>query len=165
MYGVAQNFEWLVADAYDVLEMATKSLNSLTTESLIDIIVLAPPWGGPDYSLTKNYDLRADVTSGDGIELVAKAAKICRNIIYILPKNIQQLQIQEICKLNNLPCFIETIYLHNVPKMKVIYFGELFNPKKNLKRKLETCNSEDERDSSTISNALLPNESETEIIA
>jgi trimethylguanosine synthase len=94
--------------------------------SSTDVIILAPPWGGPDYSQVKHFDLRTMLPSGCGIELVGLAAKhIVKEhctIVGILPKNTQQIQIQEIFQLYGLLCEIDRVHLGDALKLQVIYF-------------------------------------------
>jgi hypothetical protein len=44
----------------------------LPNNTAIDVIILAPPWGGPEYLYTKEFDMKTMFPSGDGMELVSK---------------------------------------------------------------------------------------------
>lgn len=66
------------------------------------------------------------VSSGDGIDLLLTVAKICPNIVYLVPRNTSDEQIHEMQQLSGLPCRAEKVYLHKKMKMIVLYFGELF---------------------------------------
>lgn len=103
----------------------TSCLQSSTQQS-IDIIFLAPPWGGPDYRNSQSFDLRTMIPSGDGFELVKLAASICDHIVLMIPKNIFKKQFKELQKYVSLPCVVEEVCLHKKLKMKVVYFGKLF---------------------------------------
>jgi hypothetical protein len=92
---------------------------------VIDIAVLAPPWGGIDYHFD-SFDLKTMITSGNGIELVQKVSQITSNIIFIIPKNTKLKQLYEISALTNLPMRIQRVSLHEKLKMLVVYYGEFF---------------------------------------
>lgn len=109
------NIEPVCCDAYHLL----RNWN----HSGIDIIMLAPPWGGVDYTSSK-FDLHTMIGGGDGIELVEIAASICRNIVYIIPRNTPGTQLSEIAKRTGLHYRVERIYLHDKHKMNVVYFGD-----------------------------------------
>ena len=81
-------------------EDSSQSTAYFPENALVDVIVLAPPWGGPDYSALEQSDLRTMILSGDGVELAQLAAKCCKGgLVYLLPKNTSKEQLQEIGKL------------------------------------------------------------------
>jgi hypothetical protein len=92
---------------------------------LIDVILLAPPWGGVDYH-SQEFDLVTMLTSGSGIDLVYRASKISSKIIFLIPKNTKLEQLSAIASLTALPMRIERISLHGKVKMLVVYYGEFF---------------------------------------
>jgi len=94
-----------------------------------DILVLAPPWGGVDYTNTNSaFDIRTMITSGDGVDLFERAAQVFSNIIYILPKNTKKKDLLMLAQHSKLYCRVEDVHIHNKLKMIVAYFGPLFAP-------------------------------------
>lgn len=91
----------------------------------IDIVVLAPPWGGVDYN-SQYFDLETMITSGNGMELVESASRVSSHIIFIVPKNTKLKQLYEISNRINLPIRIQKISLYDKLKMIVVYYGEYF---------------------------------------
>ena len=52
-----------------------------------DVVLLAPPWGGVDYSKKEVFRLE-DLPAGlDGRELFAMARKLTKNVVFLLPRN------------------------------------------------------------------------------
>ena len=87
---------------------------------------MSPPWGGPDYSSVSEYRLRTMIPSGDGVELIIKAARLCRNIVYIIPFNTKLEDIVEASRLSGLDVCIEDVYICRKIKLRVAYFGATF---------------------------------------
>jgi hypothetical protein len=120
--------EFVCADAYHIL-------NSLVSDDLpvdtysnsgVDIVLLAPPWGGPGYCLNESFDMYTDFPSGNGLELVVKAAKVSKNIVCVFPRNIMKIQVMEMAKAIDSPCRIEEVYLYGKHKLSILYFGSIF---------------------------------------
>ena len=91
---------------------------------------MSPPWGGPDYYKAASFDLKTMLScgpNGDGFDLLMKASKVCRNLVYILPRNTKNAQLFKLGKLVGLPCHIQLIYMSkSALKMKIAHYGELF---------------------------------------
>jgi len=80
----------------------------------IDLIIMSPPWGGPNYVNSESFDLESMLScgpNGDGFDLLLQAAQICRNLVYILPRNTKNSQLFELGDLVGLPCHIQNIWL------------------------------------------------------
>ena len=158
------NLELVHCDAYDLIE----SFSRREVLAPVDIILLAPPWGGVDYMKKKigpskdaveekkeevkegdklsgheveeeekedgskgvTFDLRLHMSSGDGIDLLQKVSVLSANIVYLLPRNTNLRQIEEMRDLIQRPCRVEKILLRKKLKMIVVYFGEMFRGKK-----------------------------------
>ena len=165
------NLELVHCDAYDLIE----SFSRREVFATVDIILLAPPWGGIDYMKKKRsygrdefgpskdaveenkekakegdnlsgheveeeekedgskdvtFDLRLHMSSGDGIDLLQKVSVLSANIVYLLPRNTNLQQIEEMRDLIQRPCRVEKILLRKKLKMIVVYFGEMFRGKK-----------------------------------
>eukprot|EP01034_Spumella_vulgaris_P028486 gene28486-35343_t len=92
-----------------------------------DLIVMSPPWGGVDYCNNDvTFDLSTMLPCGDGIYLALLATTVCPNLVYLLPKNVDDAQIFALQKAVNKPLFVENIYLNGGCKVKCVYFGPLF---------------------------------------
>jgi hypothetical protein len=180
LYGVGGRLEVVVGDAYSLLggmmsglstgaQARYMSLDAPQRPSLspssgsecrwrldgpADVLVLAPPWGGSDYTAQQDFDLRTMIPSGDFFELIKLTRHVARNMVCILPKNTPKSQIEEICTslLNNCihPCLVEDVFINGKCKMTVVYFGLLFASSSRLKKRQlkeafnvsETTNSE-----------------------
>jgi hypothetical protein len=91
-------------------------------QSLYDLVILSPPWGGPDYLSIPHYDLRTMLTSGDCYYLAALTAAVTDFFVLILPRNTPNESMTEICNIIHYQCVIENIYMHDKCKVKVCYF-------------------------------------------
>jgi len=147
LYGVGSRVNALIGDAYDLLGSVTTGIsadppvhmhmhppgNGVPPSPLTgpaDLLVLAPPWGGSDYSAHAEFDLHTMIPSGDFFDLIRLARHYASNMVCILPKNTPKRQIEEISTsiLNNKlhPCTVEDIFINGKCKMTVVYFGLLF---------------------------------------
>ena len=179
------NHELIHCDAYDLIESLScktalstcKTASSQQAYAAIDIVLLAPPWGGVDYKKKRRgyakgegrllndategtkgeedeedrtevnreeeeeeeeedgagqatFDLRLHISSGDGIDLLQKVSVLSANIVYLLPRNTNLRQIEEMRDLIQRPCRVEKILLRKKLKMIVVYFGEMFRGEK-----------------------------------
>ncbi len=66
------------------------------------------------------------IPSGDGVDLIGKTSKLCRNIVYIIPYNTKIEDIQESADRCGLEVMVEDIYLYAKLKLRVAYYGEKF---------------------------------------
>lgn len=130
IYGADSRIDFVQADAYSYFPKS--SLNRHCNHDTNceygmkpDIVILAPPWGGPEYSEKSDYSLRSDITSGNGIELVELASRLCSNIVYIIPKNTSLAEIKESASISQLPHVVEDVFLHGKLKLKVVYYGSI----------------------------------------
>ena len=115
--------EMIVADAFQLLRNLV-----LSSESTIDVVLLAPPWGGIDYSDT-DFDLRFMGSIGDAIELLKLALSVSQHVIMILPKNTKKKQLEDVHVDTSVYCYVEDIFLWGKHKMTVAYFGPSFQKK------------------------------------
>jgi hypothetical protein len=91
-------------------------------QTMYDLVILSPPWGGPDYLETDSYDLRSMITSGDCYYLAALTAAVTDFFVLVIPRNTPNESISEICNIIHYHCRIENIYLNGKCKVKVVYF-------------------------------------------
>lgn len=119
-YNVADRLELIIADAFDFLK-------GRSYHAIVDVILLAPPWGGMEYADKGcKFDLHSMFTFGDGFDLVENALKICKNVVFLIPKNTPKHQLEEIASKFKTVCAVEDFYLHGKCKMTVAYIGPLF---------------------------------------
>eukprot|EP01032_Pedospumella_encystans_P012883 gene12883-14868_t len=88
-----------------------------------DLIILSPPWGGPDYLSAKIYDLYTMLTSGCGLYLTMLAAAVAPNLLLLLPVNTSTEQIQYIAEVVQMPYVVEIVSINNAPKVMAVYMG------------------------------------------
>lgn len=120
--------EFVCADAYHILDSFISETGPSDTycNAGVDIVLLAPPWGGPSYCLSKFFDMQTDFPSGDGLELVVRAAKVSKNIVCVFPRNIMKQQVMEMMVAIDSSCRIEEVYLYGKHKLSILYFGPMF---------------------------------------
>lgn len=93
----------------------------------MDIIILAPPWGGIRYSSQAKFDLETMIMCGSGLELLKIALDACPNVVYLLPRNTNKRQLIQLSKMLNVRCKIDNVYIHDKCKMMVVYFGPIWD--------------------------------------
>ena len=127
--------DFVCADAYHVLASLTPGISGIPAPKSksdewpprVDVILLAPPWGGPDYTQKKHFDMSTDFPSGCGLELVRKALLVCENVICVYPRNIKNSQVISLCESVNAKCYVDEVILYKKHKLSVLYFGRMFN--------------------------------------
>ena len=102
-----------------------ESSRSYFSQHRVDLLVMSPPWGGPEYSQTKTFDISSQGVV-DGNKQLAHAISFTSNVVYILPKNTEVLMLRELVALFSLPCHVYDIMLGNRIKMKVAFIGNIF---------------------------------------
>jgi hypothetical protein len=105
-------------------------ISSLTAANLqacagADLIILSPPWGGPDYLNAAEYCLYTMLSSGCGLYLAMLAAAVCPSILYLLPVNTSVTQVQYIAEMVKMPYVIEYVVVNHRPKLMAIYMGAI----------------------------------------
>lgn len=90
-----------------------------------DLIILSPPWGGPDYLNAKKYDLYTMLTSGCGLYMAMLAAASSPNLLFLLPVNTCEEQVKYIADVVQMPYVIEYVVINNSPKVMAIYMGSI----------------------------------------
>ena len=97
-----------------------------------DVVVLAPPWGGVDYSQKEVFNLE-DLPEGlDGKSLFELARRVTKNIVFILPRNINRKQLALLVDEGEMVEIVEG-YIEGSVKMVIAYFGDLVNPTLNAR--------------------------------
>lgn len=82
MYGVEDRIDFVVGD-----------FMSLAPKLVADVVFLSPPWGGPEYSKAKTYDLDGVMYPYGGSAVYQAASGITPNVAMYLPKNINSPQV------------------------------------------------------------------------
>jgi len=102
VYGVSDRIEFIIGDYY-----------ALAPTLKADVVYLAPPWGGPTYSLQKTYNIDdIMINYGGGKYLYEITRQITTNIAFFLPRNIDVNQVCFIFKINiNLELYLYKLIL------------------------------------------------------
>lgn len=107
VYGVGEHIDFLAGDVHDVLP----ALRS----SSVDAVFMSPPWGGPSYKDTPDFDVRPFV------ELVELARRLTPNIAILVPRNVTESAVEKYFG----ACEVEWNSLGGVLKTTTLYFGDL----------------------------------------
>lgn len=119
-----------VYNVRDRVELTTSSFLTLQNPK-VDLVYIAPPWGGPEYTSNPNYSLYEGITPAID-EIIKKAFEISENIVLSLPRNINVTEMADIFgdyfeKYNQKPqrMFMEVEQVKVKGKIKLIsiYYG------------------------------------------
>jgi len=114
VYGVSDRIEFIIGDYY-----------ALAPTLKADVVYLAPPWGGPTYSLQKTYNIDdIMINYGGGKYLYEITRQITTNIAFFLPRNIDVNQCIAIAGNGNF-AEIESNFFNNRLNSKTFYYGNL----------------------------------------
>lgn len=102
-------------------------------EKMVDLFVLCPPWGGPEYLAEDTWDLQSGMPCGDGYLLTAMAYCTAKNIALVLPRNTQESQLRSLAAVCNSPCRVFEMNVRGKCKLIVACFGPLFSDKQSCK--------------------------------
>lgn len=119
---------------YASTQCAHQLSDATVLASVLDVIVMSPPWGGPEYSAVARYDLRTMIPSGDLFELTAKALRVCSNVVLIVPRNTHKDHIEDLTRELGTCAVVEDMYMGPKVKMSVIYLGPMFRSKSATKK-------------------------------
>jgi hypothetical protein len=133
--GVAENFDAVGndQDAHTfpgVSGSADISKETLALCAAPDLIILSPPWGGPDYLHAEQYCLYTMLTCGCGMYLAMLAAAVCPNLLYLLPVNTSVEQVEYIANAVNMPFVIEYLQINHTPQVMAVYMGAIVSHKR-----------------------------------
>lgn len=84
---------------------------------------LSPPWGGPKYLNAEIFDLKKMIPM-DGFKIFEEAVKICQNIAYFVPKNVNVDQMTSLAGVGGF-VEIEQNLLNKKMKTLTVYYGDL----------------------------------------
>lgn len=114
--------------------MITSSFLTLPNPK-VDLVFIAPPWGGPEYTSNPNYSLYEGITPAID-EIIKKAFEISENIVLLLPRNTNITELADIFgdyleKYNQKPqrmfMDVEQIKVKGKIKEIAVYFGNASN--------------------------------------
>ncbi|XP_074603312.1 trimethylguanosine synthase 1 [Brevipalpus obovatus] len=111
IYGVQDRISFLVNDFFKLVDQI---------KCKIDLIFLSPPWGGPEYLTHKEYSL--SMMSPDGFDIYNAARKLTKNIAYLLPRNIDNEEINSLLEPGEV-VEIEKNIVNKKTKTLTAYFG------------------------------------------
>eukprot|EP01091_Cochliopodium_minus_P010034 TRINITY_DN2606_c0_g3_i1.p1 TRINITY_DN2606_c0_g3~~TRINITY_DN2606_c0_g3_i1.p1 ORF type:complete len:344 (-),score=114.96 TRINITY_DN2606_c0_g3_i1:143-1174(-) len=115
---------------YDKIEFINGDFMQLAAEGYfkdkeIDIVFLAPPWGGISYM---EYDcFFLNMMPIDGIKIFEAALPISKNIAYCLPKNINSKDLINLAGEDGV-CEVNVCKIRNKNVFVVAYFGDVAKP-------------------------------------
>ena len=113
IYGVEDRIEFIVGDSMTIIPKLVSA----------DVIFLSPPWGGPDYVFTEEYNLKDDIPL-DGFEIFNKCLEVTDNVAYFVPR---QTNTDQLISLAGEEGFveIEQNVLNGRIKAITAYYGDL----------------------------------------
>mmetsp|Transcript_24898 Transcript_24898/g.41494 ORF Transcript_24898/g.41494 Transcript_24898/m.41494 type:complete len:648 (-) Transcript_24898:113-2056(-) len=124
------------AGTADTADTADKLNGTVPTPQLV---ILSPPWGGPEYQNVPSYDLYSMLSCGCGLYLAMLAHAVCPNVLYLIPINTDDTQIRYIAnEVLGEPCVIENISINAIPKVKAVYIGPMASASKSPSKKRKT---------------------------
>lgn len=124
VYGVRDSIDFVCDDVIAVLTSVVTG--SQRHDTLIDMIFLSPPWGGPEYIDDANFDLRGNFVSGiDLIDLIKLALVVTPNVACFLPRNSDLEPLIKALSPDTASFEIENIVLNGKLKAITLYFGDL----------------------------------------
>ncbi|XWS21204.1 hypothetical protein CRYUN_Cryun30bG0035300 [Craigia yunnanensis] len=115
VYGVDDGIDFVMGDFF-----------ALAPKLKADTVFLSPPWGGPDYTKVKIYDLKTMLRPRDGYLLFNVAKKIACRIVMFLPRNVDLNQLAELSMSAQPPWLLEVEknFLNGKLKAITAYFTE-----------------------------------------
>ncbi|KAJ3180161.1 Trimethylguanosine synthase [Gaertneriomyces sp. JEL0708] len=117
LYNVANSIEFICGD---FLQLAP-SLRKYNPEA----VFLSPPWGGPNYTSAKTFDIHKNLPLS--MSALFKAAKgLSDNIMLFMPRNSDIDQLTKLAGPGGV-CEIESQHLNDRCKALGVYFGNLVN--------------------------------------
>jgi trimethylguanosine synthase len=128
IYNVADRMEFCVGDIRKLLVGSSRAgPHGQRRSNAADIVYLAPPWGGPDYSDMGKFDLKDSIDGLDVVEVFRLARRVTENLCMLLPKTTEPQQIREMMESSGglMPCEIERNYIDGFLVSLSVYFGQL----------------------------------------
>ncbi|CAL0322466.1 unnamed protein product [Lupinus luteus] len=111
-----------------------------------DTVFLSPPWGGPDYTKVKTYDMKTMLRPHDGYTLFNAAKEIASKVVMFLPRNVDFNQLAELA-LSSCPPWsleVEKVYLNGKLKAITAYFSDAAIGEPTANKHIRFCYDDDE---------------------
>lgn len=123
VYGVRDSIDFVCEDVIAAL-MSAVGGSRHHHDTLIDMIFLSPPWGGPEYIDAESFDLQARLVSGLSlIDVVKLSLAITPNVACFLPRNTDLRPL--VVALLPVSFEVERTMLNGKLKALTLYFGLL----------------------------------------
>ena len=116
VYGVESRLEFIVGDSALLL----KGLAG--RRPTVDVVCLAPPWGGPDYLYAPVFDLERLCCPLSGSQWLKLAKSVADSVVLLVPRTTLDGQIAAIGDGGFVE--VEEVAINYKVKMKVGYYGE-----------------------------------------
>lgn len=115
LYGVEDKIDFVRGDSF-----------SLAPKLKADTVFMSPPWGGPDYTQVKKFDINTMLKPKDGKFLFNVGKRIAPKIVMFLPRNIDISQLAELSLAATPPWSLEVEknFLNDRLKAVTAYFCE-----------------------------------------
>ncbi|GAB2220512.1 hypothetical protein Drorol1_Dr00008170 [Drosera rotundifolia] len=116
IYGVEDRIDFITGDSFE-----------LASKFKADVVFLSPPWGGPDYSKSKTYDITM-LKPHDGRYLFNTFKNVTSKIVMFLPRNVDINQLAELALSVSSPWLLEVEknFLNGKLKSITAYFCKTF---------------------------------------
>jgi len=127
LYGVLNRIEFIVGDALSVMA-------SLRPGS-VDVVYLSPPWGGPNYLDTPEFDLETMIQLNDGRvdgkALFTAARRLTPHLAYFLPRTTPPEALAALEADSSVTVEVEDHVLNDKLKTRIGYYGDLVQKPRN----------------------------------
>ena len=107
----------------DRIEWVHGDFLQLARKLKADVIFLSPPWGGPDYTAAKKFDIRTMMGGLDGEQILREALLAAPNVAYFLPRNVDARQMERLARELGCQLELEHCRLNGHDKGIMAYFG------------------------------------------
>ena len=124
VYGVRNSIDFVCDDVIAALK--SEVVGSRHRDTIIDMIFLSPPWGGPKYIETDSFDLQCHLVSGlTLVDVVKLALAITPNVACFLPRNADLYSL--VAATSPISFEVEKNFLNGKFKAQTVYFGALID--------------------------------------
>ncbi|KZV45168.1 hypothetical protein F511_11768 [Dorcoceras hygrometricum] len=115
IYGVEDKIDFVRGDSF-----------SLAPKLKADTVFMSPPWGGPDYTRVKKFDINTMLKPKNGKSLFNVGKRIAPKIVMFLPRNVDINQLAELSLAATPPWYLEVEknFLNDRLKAVTAYFCE-----------------------------------------
>lgn len=116
VYGVEDKTEFRAGDCRDIMLALEQEVQQ------VDVVFLAPPWGGPDYSKFDTFNLAQPSLGVDYFDLFQRAKRLTKRIVLCLPRNANIQQVVALAGPGR-ECEVERNFINKELKMITAYFS------------------------------------------